>query len=69
MQVSFFRILSVIGSFLTLVKKVVEDNKITATDLIYVAEFLRDEFDLPVELDLNEFRRISETKFGADLNG
>jgi len=66
MQVSFFKILSVLGSFLTLVQKVVEDNKITATDLIYVAEFLRDEFELPVELDLNEFNEISAAKLGTD---
>jgi len=63
MNVTFLKVLSIIVSVFKLIQKVLEDNKIAADDLITVAQFLHDEFGVPVELDLNEFAELQEKTF------
>lgn len=66
MNDTFLKVLSIIESVFKLIQKVLEDGRIAADDLITVAQFLHDEFNVPVEIDLNEFRAISEKHFGTD---
>jgi len=63
MSTSFIKILSLITSIFKLIQKILADGKIGADDLIAVAEFIHDEFGVPVELDLNEFAELQEKTF------